>query len=67
MTEVQAIEPCPKCGNSSRRQWTATVGSVFQGGYNESLGAYVGSKSQERETIKRIEEKSNGTVKIEWH
>ena len=60
MTEVQAIEPCPQCGNASRRRWTPTVGSVNQGGYNESLDAYVGSKSQEREAIKKIEEKSNG-------
>ena len=67
MAEVQAIEPYPQCQNASRRRWTPTVGSVFQGGFNESLNAYVGSKSQEREVIKNIEDSSNGTIKVEWH
>ena len=41
--------------------------TIFEGQYVEALGAYVGSRSQEKEVIKQIHDKSGGNVAIEWH
>ncbi len=67
MAEVQAIEPCPKCRNASRRKWTSPSLTIFEGQYIEALDAYVGSRAQEKEAIKKIHDKSGGNVAIEWH
>lgn len=67
MAEVKDKEPCPECSAESPRKWTPPSVTIFEGQYVEALGAYVGSRAQEKEVIKKIHDKSGGNVAIEWH
>ena len=55
---------CPECGILAGPAGAANP-DVYRGHYNEGLGQYVGSRGQEKDAIKRIEDRSKGKVTLE--
>ena len=53
-------ERCPECQNMMEKDWGEMRPSVkvYEGHFNHSLGAYIGSKAQENDVCAKIEEKT---------
>jgi hypothetical protein len=60
MSEGGRVEICPKCSLEMHKDFGSLNFGVSQyaGHYNHSLGAYIGSKGQERDVCSRIYEKT---------
>lgn len=60
ISEYDSRETCKVCGKDMDKDWQKMkpAVAVYAGHFNHSLGAYIGSKRQEQDVCKRIEERT---------